>query len=892
MFHRLINSLRRKRLDAGIEAEIEFHRSHSSGSFGNVTAIREQMRDASTLVWLETWLQDIRYGWRTLLRTPGVSAIAVLSLALGIGANAAIFSLVDHVILSFLPVKEPQRLVLFNWVQPYHRFKEFRERSKVFSGLAGTVSLAGVGFNGSDSPENSLTGRLVSGNYFNVLGVPPLTGRALTDADDSGMGAHPEIVISYALWQTRFHGDPSIVGQSVRLGAGRIDSGWNTAGFEEDKPVVPAGRDFVIVGVMPPNFIGETVGERPDFWAPLTMEEQFMPGRHWLSRPSAQWVQIIARLAPGYNRKQAEAATNILSLQLWREEKGGSLSPAALRELEQESKVELLDGGKGFSGLRESFEKPLWVLMGMVGVVLLIACTNLANLLLARGTARRREISTRLALGVARSRLVRQLITESFLLALAGALLSVPIGWFASRALFVMVSAGNSSLALNLAPDARVLLFTGAVTILTTLLFGLVPALRTTRVDLQSVLKESERSTANRGSRVTGEKAVMVIQVALSTVLSFGMALFTRTLYNLHVQDLGYSPERLVTARIDPIGAGYKGNDVGEVAQRVLEKLRAVPGITAASYSDNGLFADRESGNTIRVNGFVPATAKDSHARFDQVGPGYFSTVGIRLIMGRDFADTDRANAPRVTVINETMARFYFGKRNPLGQTIFYGDQPEIALTIVGVAKDVRDHLVRDEPHRRFYVSYMQAVDGQMGADYELRSAVAPAILDRQIREAVHSVSPLLTVEFVQALEKSIDNSLLRERLIARLSILFGLLSLLLGCAGLFGITAYSVGRRTREIGIRVALGGQARSVVWLIVSETLLMVACGLAVGIPVALLLTRYLRSLLFGLTPADGWSILGVIVSVGLMALLASIVPARRVTRIDPVTALRTE
>jgi predicted permease len=699
------------------------------------------------------------------------------------------------------------------------------------------------------------------------------------------------VVISYALWRGRFHSDPAIVGKIIRLGAGRLNSGWNTGGFEEDRPVVPSDRNFLILGVMPLAFFGETVGERPDFWAPLTMEEHFLPGRHWLSRRTASWVRVIARLKPSYSQKQAEAATNILNRQLLVEAEGAGLTETRRHELEQ-NKIKFLDGSKGFSDLREQFTKPLWVLMAMVCVVLLIACANLANLLLARGTARRREIGTRLALGVDRPRLVRQLITESFLLSLFGAILSVPIGWFASRAVFTMLSAGNPALVIDLVPDSRVLLFTGAIAILTTLLFGVVPALRSTRVDIHSVLKESTRATASSRSRMTGEKTVVLVQVALSATLLFGMALFTRTLYNLRTQNLGYSPERLITARIDPIGAGYKGDEIGNIAQRVLVKLRTLPGITAASYSDNGLFADRESGTRIHVNGFVPSSPKDSNARFDQVGPGYFSTVGIPMLLGRDFADTDIANAPRVTVINENMAKFYFGKRSPLGETIFYDSRLKFTLTVIGVAKDVRDHFVRDQPPRRFYVSYMQPVDGQMGTDYEIRSALTPAVLNRQIRQAVRSVSPRLSIEFIQSVEKSIDNSMLQERLIARLSILFGLLSLLLGCAGLYGIMAYSVALRTQEIGIRIAIGGQPHNVVWTVVSETLLLVAAGLLVGIPIALSLSRYLQSLLFGLTPVDSWSIFAVIAIVGFMALVASAIPARRATRIDPVTALRCE
>ena len=826
-----------------------------------------------------------------MLRTPGVSAIAVLSLALGIGANTAIFSLVQRVVLSMLPVQEPGSLVLFDRVEPYLQYKEFRARSRVFSDIGGTASLTGVAFNGSDNPENSLTGRLVSGNYFRVLGITPILGRTLWDSDDTDPGAHPEVVISYSLWQARFHGDPAIVGKAIRLGAGRLSSGWGTGGFEEDRPVNPADREFVILGVMPPGFIGETIGERPDFWAPLTMEEHFLPGRHWLSRRTANWVRIIARLQLSVSQRQAEAATNILNRQLLLEAEGPGVTETRRRELEQ-NKIKLLDGSKGFSDLREQFAKPLWVLMAMVCVVLLIACANLANLLLARGTARSREIGTRLALGVDRRRLVRQLITEGFSLSLLGALLSVPVGWIASRVLFNMVAAGNPSLTIDLTPDRGVLLFTGALAIVTTLLFGVIPALRATRVDIHSVLKENTRATASGRSRITGEKTVVVIQVALSTALLFGTGLFTRTLYNLRLQNLGYSPEKLITARLDPIGSGYKGDEIGKVAQRVLEKLRSLPGISGASYSDNGLFADRESGANIRINGFTPSSPKDSSARFDQVGPDYFATVGIPILLGRDFADTDVAKAPRVTVINESMARFYFGKRNPLGATVFYNERLKFALTVIGVAKDVRDHTMRDGPVRRFYVSYMQPVDGQMGTDYEIRSALSMAVLDRQIREAVHSVSPRLSIEFIQPVNKSIDNSMIRERLIARLSILFGTLSLLLGCVGLYGIMAYSVVRRTQEIGIRIAIGGKPRDVLWAVLSETLLLVGIGLATGIPVALALSRYLRSLLFGLSPDNGWSIFFVVLIIGLMALAASVIPARRATRIDPIVALRCE
>jgi predicted permease len=840
---------------------------------------------------IEALFHDVRYGWRMMLRAPGMSVVAVLSLALGIGANAGIFSLLDRVILRTLPVKDPQQLVLFDNGLSYPEYREFRDRSQVFQGVAGTASLSGVRVDESDDPANTIKGRLVSGNYFRVLGVAPLLGRALSSADNVVPGGHPVVTISYGLWQGRFHGDPAVLGETIRLGAGWLTSGWGSSGFEEDRVAPPTNGNFTVIGVMPPGFFGETAGERPDFWAPLMMEEQFLPGRHWLSRRTANWVQVIARLQPSVSAKQAEAASNVLYRQMLFEAEGPGMSETRRRDLAQR-KLKLLEGAKGFSNLRQQFAKPLWILMGMVCAVLLIACANLANLLFARGTARRREIGTRLALGVSRMRLVRQLLTESFLLSFLGAALSLPIAWAGSHALFAMVSAGRPELSLDLAPDSRMLLFTGTVAVLTALLFGVMPALRATRVDINAVLKEAGRGTAGGRSRLGGEKAVVIAQVALSAVLLFGTGLFTRTLYNMKAQDLGYVPQKLMLASADPIGAGYRGDDIGKISERLLENIRALPGVTAASYSDNGLFASKESGARVRIDGFKPGSAKDSVARFDQVGPGYFATIGVPILLGRDIALSDTANAPRVAVINQSMAKFYFGKRNPIGQTLFYDNRLKFALTIVGVAKDVRDHMVRDEPFRRFYVSYRQPVDGQMGADYEIRTPVDYGVMAKAVRAAIYQVSPRMPIIRVELLTNSIEDSMMTERLIAKLSVFFGILALVLGGVGLYGIMAYAVARRTQEIGLRMAVGANAGNVVWMVMRDTLMLVAAGLAAGVPLALGLSRYLQSLLFGLKPMDGLSLGLVILAMSLTAVLASLLPARRAVRIDPLIALRNE
>ncbi len=890
MLRRFLNFFRPGHLEADMREELEFHQSQASGSLGNPLLVRDRMRDASTISWLETTWQDLRYGLRMMRRTPWISSVAVLSLALGIGANAAMFSLIDHVLVSLLPVRDPQGLVLFRDVESYLKFKDFSVRSDVFSDVAGTASLVGVPINGSDRAADAITGRLVSGNYFRALGVQSVIGRTLSETDDMGAGDHPVIVISYLLWRDRFHGDPEVIGKPVRLGAGRLNSGWGTSGFEENRPINPSDRAFTILGVMPPTFIGETVGERADFWAPLTMEEHFLPGRRWLPRRTARWVRIIARLKSGVGLKRAEAATTVVNRNLLLEAEGSNLSANRRREVEQ-SQIVLLHGEKGFSDLRQQFAKPLWALLAMVAVVLLIACANLTNLLLAKGAARWREIATRLALGVDRARLIRQLITESFLLSMCGGVLSIPVSWIAGRMLFSLVAEANSALKIDLAPNVRVLLFTGAVAVLTTFLFGAVPAFRSTRVDIHSVLKEGGRTTRSGRSRMTGEKAVVVLQVALSTILLFGSVLFTRTLYNLRAQNFGFSPQRLVTARVDPTGAGYKGIEIGQIVQRVVEKLQTTPGIRDASYSDNGLFTGLDSGSRIRVEGFTSASRKDSIARFDQVGPAYFSVVGIPILLGREFTDKDRPGSTRVTVINESLAKFYFGSRNPLGATIFYDDDLNFALTVIGVARDVKDSL-RAPISRRFYVPYMQPVDGQMGADFEIRSSLPIAVLDRQIRQAVHSVSPRLQVEFVRSLKASMDNSMTGERLVARLSVLFGLLALLLGAIGLYGVMAYSVARRTQEIGVRIAIGGRPVTIVWMILADTLLVVAIGLLSGIPIAILLGRLLQSILFGVNAADIWTTFLVVGLMVAIAFLASVIPARRATRINPVIALRCE
>ncbi|MBI1787102.1 MAG: ABC transporter permease [Acidobacteria bacterium] len=840
-----------------------------------------------------TLIHDLRYAGRALRQHPGFAVVAVLSLALGIGVNTAIFSLIHALLLKSLPVEDPGRLVMVSdpssagvsigtqsgvrSLFTYEEFQRMRERNQVFTGMLAAESSssrlnAGIG----GGPLEEVRTRLVSGDYFATLGVKPLAGRTFTAADDKSPGSDPYVVLSYAYWNKRFGLDAAALGKTIQIHK----------------------TFFTIIGVAPPGFLGETIGDSPDLWLPLMMEPMAKPGRDWLhDDPSkaekVMWLLVAGRLKPGVTASQAESSLNVLFQQIVHETAGSNLPPDRTRELAGQ-KIKIRPGNRGASSMRDEFGEPLWVLITVVGVVLLIACVNVANLLLARAAARQREIAIRLALGAGRARLIRQLLTESLLLALMGGAIGILFAFWAGNLLVRMVAGGPNPAPLDVHPDASILTFTAGVSLLTGLLFGLAPALRATRVEAGSALKDNSRSVIGSGARITTGKALVISQVALSLLLLIGAGLFLRTLQNLQNVDLGYPREKLLLVRVDPVTAGYQGARLAAVFRTLLERFGAIPGVRGVTLSENGLFSGTESGDRISVEGYKPQKRGDDSARFDQVGPLYFSTLGIPMLAGREIDQRDIETSARVCVINEAMARFFFENRNPIGKHIT-DEFPDTRTTfqIVGVSKDDRDHRLRGDIPRRFYIPFFQGLGGiPPAANFEIRTFADPNSMVRTVRREVELVDRGLAILNVSPLGELLDRTLTQERLIAQLCTLFGLLALVLACVGLYGVLSYSIARRTNEIGIRMALGALPSSVLGAVLRETLLVVAIGIAAGIPASFALTRLVSSKLYGLKATDPLTIVAAGVVLIAAAMLAGYLPARRASRVDPLIALRYE
>ena len=832
--------------------------------------------------WAEYLLQDLKYALRTLRRTPGFTAVAVGCLALGIGANTAIFTLINAVMLRELPVHDPGALVIMGNparvsstsigsertdVYSYPMFREIRERNQVFSGIFGSGRCTQLTEGSGDGKEHP-RGRLVTGEYFDVLGVKPMLGRLFTEADDRTAGGSPVAVIAYDYWERKYARDPGVIGRSIVLNKSR----------------------FNIIGVTPKGFQGEAVGSAFDIWLPVTMQAQANPGRNFLDRRDVCWLLLMGRRKPGVSFEQAKASLVVLAPQILREHPGLTFSQTPEQIARQP--IPVSPGATGVSGVREQSSGALVTLMALVGVVLLIACANLANLLLARATARRKEIAVRLAVGSGRGRLVGQLVTESLLLSFVGGGLGVLFAIWASQGLLMLVSSGPRLLPLDINPDARVLGFTVALSVITGVLFGVVPAFRATRVELAPTLKESAKALAGAaGGRFSAGRWLVVAQVALSVVLLFGAGLFVRTLHNLETMDLGYARGSILMARVDPISSGYKEKQIPILCRDLVDRIGKLPGVKSAAFSENGLFSGTESSDTIKVPGFTPHAEADLQVNYDRVGPGYFETVGIPILLGRGIEERDTEGATVVAVVNETMAKFYYPGQNPIGRQ-FRAGNPERDYQIVGVSRDVRDHEVRGKVSRRYYQSAQQPDEPVSAFNLEVRALGAPAGLAKSVREAIREVDSKLRVLNLDTLANEIGQTLEGDRLVARLSAIFGAVALLLASLGLYGVQSYAVVRRTAEIGVRVALGARSGDVIRMVLHEALLMAAIGIAIGLPLAAAAGQLIASRLFGLSVADPLTMIAASAVMAVVALLAGYVPAHRASRIDPMVALRYE
>ncbi|HEX3681627.1 MAG TPA: ABC transporter permease [Bryobacteraceae bacterium] len=865
--------------------------SSARREFGNTTLIKEITREMWGWTAVERLFQDLRFTARVLRQSPGFAAVAILSIALGIGVNTAIFSLIDAVLLKPLAVQNPDRLVIIgdpthtgslsegagrSDIFSYPFFERLRARQQVFTEVYASgrcerldVTLA----NGLPvSSGAKIRGRFVTGNFFSLLGVSSLAGRVFTEPEVRIPGSAPVMVIGYGLWQRAFAGDLHAVGQTL----------------------VVNGSNFTIIGVMPAEFSGDVVGAPTDIWFPITMQAQANPGHDSFKDPQTSWLLVMGRLKPGVSLRQADASVQVIGHRLLEELYKNAQSADGMQEL-LKARIEVTPGGKGFSRVRHDLAAPLMILMGIVVLVLLISCANVANLQLARAAARGREMSLRLAVGASRTRLVRQLLTESLVISAAGAGLGLVFALWGTY-LFLQLVAASTQIGLNVRLDGTILLFTVAAACLAGLLFGIVPAIQGTRLDLISMLKESKAGQPKAFARGLG-KALVVSQIVFSLVLLVCAGLFIRTLRNLEQVDVGYARNGLLLADLDFKAAGYQDNRIDELVRNLLQKMQALPGVESVSVSENGLFSGTDSEGNNDIEGFVARARADRLNRYDRVGPNYFYTIGARIVAGRGIGLQDTENAPKVAVINEKMAQFYFPHENPIGRHIFDSDDPSgkdrIAIPIVGVVRDVKQNRLREPAPRRFYFALLQhrPPDPIDALNLEIRTRVPSKLLVDAVRRAVKDLDSKLPLN-VNTADDLIRDEVSQEKVVAQLSSFFGLLAVVLAAIGLYGVMSYLTARRTTEIGIRMALGARRPAVMGMVLGETLRLVALGVLLGVAASALAAGLLAKSLFGLPSFDLLSTGGAAAVIAMAAALATYLPARRAARIDPMTALRYE
>ncbi len=830
---------------------------------------------------------DMKFALRNLRRSPLFTAVAVGSLALGIGANTAIFTLIDQLMLRLLPVRNPEQLAMIWSTGPhmgnnrgsrassYPMYQDYQRKAPAFSYVfCRYYTPVSLSFDGRTERVNS---ELVSGNYFQALGVRPAVGRVFSpEEDDRVYKGHPVVVLSHQYWLTRFAGNPGVVGRKIIV---------------DDYPMT-------IVGVSAAGFLGLDPSSSPQIRIPIQMKPLMTPGWDAIGDRRSQWIQMFARMKPGYTVASAQASLQPLFSQILNDE----INQPEMRDVTKfyrdrflARKVRMEPAATGYSQMRQDYSTALTVLMCMVGLVLLIACFNVANLLIARAVSRQKEVAVRLAVGASRARLLGQLLIESLMLSLAGGVVGLFLAIAMIRALLSFLPAGDMPLMLRAAPDLRILAFNGGLALLTGLLFGMAPALQTMRVDLWSALKDVVGAIAGSGGSVKLRKALVTAQVAFSFLLLAGAGLFVKTLANLKETNAGFRDmDNLITFQVDPALSGYNVPRLMAFYKQALENIRSVPGVKSASFAAVPVLSGGEWDSTMSVEGHQAKDGEDLQAFMNAISPDYWKTMGIPLLEGRDLDRRDEGGDQfKVAIVNQEFATHFFGDKSAIGRRIGFGSGPKTKLDIeiVGVAANTLYEGPREGVHRQAFVPLFEG-GFPSSVSFYVRATRDSASLYNAVRRKIAELDPALPVYEMKTLGKQLDETLSTERLIAVLSAAFGALATVLAAIGLYGVMAFVVARRTKEIGLRMALGAQRGAVVWMVMRETLLLLGIGLALGVPAAYWLSHYVSSQLFGVKPTDFWTVASALAILAAVAAGAGFLPARRASSIDPIQALHYE
>jgi predicted permease len=838
---------------------------------------------------------DFRFALRTLRKSPVFACIAILSLALGIGANTAIFTLLDQILLRLLPVQNPEQLALLtmrgfhyggNWggnALSYPMYRDFSDHNIVFSGMFCRFPYQiALGFNGR---TERVAGELVSGTYFPVLGVGAALGRTFTPDDDRIPNGHPQLMLSYAYWKTRFAGDPSILGKTLLMN----------------------GHNFTVIGVAQPGFHGVELGYTTQVFLPIMMLSETIPASNLDFKNRRQrWVNAFGRLKPGVTKQQAKTSLQPFfhgMLEMEVKQAAFNNASAEVREKFLKNIIDVLPGSQGRSYLRRQLSTPLWVLMALTGGVLLIACANVASLLIARATSRQKEIAIRLAMGAGRFRIIRQLLVESLILSAAGGVLGLALALWTDRLLLIFMPP-DTTLKISTTPDWRILLFTSAVALLTGIIFGFVPALQSTKPDVAPTLKDTVGGIVGGGAGVRLRKGLVAAQVTLSLLLLVGAGLFIRSLRNLRDLGPGFSSDNLVAFNVDPSLDGYAADRAKVFYRQLMDAINTVPGVRSVGLASMRILEDNEWDNWVTVEGYHPTATETPDVYMNSIGPGYFATLGVPILSGRDFTPKDTESqqhgpkpdntSPRVVIVNEKFAKKFFGSADQaLGRRAGFGIDPDTKLDmeIVGVIKDIKYTNLRDEIPIQMFEPYMASPYVSNMTIYVRTSMDADQFFSA-VRGKVRDLDANLPLYSMRTMEKQLSNSLLVERLIASLSTVFGFLATLLAIIGLYGVMAYTVARRTREIGIRMALGAFQKHVIWMVMREVLVLVSIGIVAGLAASVALTRLVQTQLFGITANDPITLVLATAGLAAVACAAGYIPALRASRIDAMHALRYE